>query len=400
MNQGIRSLNSDLGRLVAHSVMHELAWCLATTFSAVFLYKQGLSASDIYLVLVFTIALRLIFRPLVLITARRAGLRTTVIIGALLTAAQNPVIALVQGPGPMLVIYSVTSALAQVFYWSSYHALFAIAGETGKRGEQVGWRQLLMAAVGILGPVAGGLMLELGGGPLAFGTGAAIEMLATLPLLGLKEPPPEPGDSLPFAVALRGTVISALDAWIFNSSNWAWSLILFQALGAEYIFYGAALAAARFAGALGGLAFGRFLDSGNTRRAVWTNAGVLAGILVAKAFCGNSLNPILIVSIGATALGGLYTPSLMTAIYNESSISNSPLRYQLLVEAGWDVGGLVVCLLAATMLAAAQPLQSLVLLAVIAVPLQALLLCQSFAAYRLSASRADVQTQAGRATSR
>ena len=84
------------------------------------------------------------------------------------------------------------------------------------------------------------------------------------------------------------------------------------------------LAAAALAGAAGGLILGRFIDAGHIRRAVWINAACLVATVILKAGCGD--DPILVV-IAATisaVLGGLYTPSLMTAVYNMAKSSPCP----------------------------------------------------------------------------
>ena len=94
----------------------------------------------------------------------------------------------------------------------------------------------------------------------------------------------------------------------------------------------------------------------------------------------------LVVAIGAALLGGLYNPSLMTAIYNEAKASPCPLRYHLALEAAWDVGGVVTCLVAATALIWSASLQFVILLALPLVALQAVGLRASYATRRAGAA--------------
>jgi hypothetical protein len=370
----------DFERLLAHTGLNQLSWNVSGAFSAVFLLHQGLSVAAIYLCFALILCLRFVLRPLVVLTAQKIGLRATTIFASVLFAVQAPLLAFVHGPDIALLVYCAATALAQVYYWGCYHAVFAAAGDAARRGAQVGWRQMLTAVVGVLGPAAGGASLTLGGAELTFSVGAAIQLLSIIPLVGLAYPPfARRAPKGAYRAAERGAGLFVADAWIFASSNWAWGLIMFQAVGAGYAAYGGAMSAAALAGALGGLFFSRLIDTGRTRRVAWINAATLAAMLAAKGACGDAAVPVLAVAIGSALFGGLYTPSLMSAVYNESKSSPCPLRFQLAIEASWDVGGLAVCLVAAAISAAGAPLQAIVLIALPAVPVQAALLVRSYA---------------------
>ena len=372
--------NRDLNRLAVHSTMHQLAWAISSAFSAVFLLRQGLSLAAIFLCLAVIIVLRFTFRPAVLWSVRTIGLRSTLIIGTFLYGVQSPLLALVHGLGVALVFYCVVAALAQAFYWTCYHAMFAAVGEASSRGSQVGWRELLIGIAGIVGPAVGGVMLTVAGPWVAFGMAGVIELAAIVPLLDVVEPPIAYSAPLgAFAFYRRGVLLLGSDGWIYNSSAFAWGLIMFQGLGARYDAFGGTLAAAALAGALGGLALGHFIDRGHARRATWVNAATLGGTLIAKAICGTYPITIVAVAVGTTALAGLYVPSLMTAIYNEAKASPCPLRFHYVAEIGWDVGGSLACLAAAALCAYGVSLQAVVMLALPMVAVQAFLLDASYA---------------------
>jgi hypothetical protein len=373
--------NRDLNRLAVHSTLEQLSWGISSAFSAVFLLRAGLSPAAIFLCLGAIIALRFAFRPAVLLTVRAIGLRATLIIGTFLYGVQSPLLAPVHGLDAALVIYCVVTALAQAFYWTCYHAMFAAIGDAGSRGRQVGWRQMLVGIAGIVGPGMGGVLLTVAGPWAAFGAAGAIELAAIVPLIDVIDPPialvAPPGA---FAFYKRGILLLGSDGWIFNISAWAWSLIMFQALSARYDVFGGALTAAALAGALNGMVLGRFIDMGHARRAAWVNAATLAGTLVAKAVCGSDPIAVVAVAIGTTMLGGLYVPTLMTAIYNEAKASPCPLRFHFAAEIGWDIGGALACLVSAALCALGVPLQAVIVLALPMVAFQAFVLDASYAA--------------------
>jgi hypothetical protein len=47
-----------------------------------------------------------------------------------------------------------------------------------------------------------------------------------------------------FHAARRGALVFVADGWIFNGAGWAWSLVVFQALGARFDAFGGLLAVA------------------------------------------------------------------------------------------------------------------------------------------------------------
>ena len=127
------------------------------------------------------------------------------------------------------------AALAQAFYWTCYHAMFAAIGEAANRGSQVGWRELLIGIAGIAGPAMGGLMLTVAGPWVAFGVAGVIALAAIVPLLDVLEPPIEPTAPLgAFKFYKRGVLLLDSDGWIFNSSASGWILIMFRGLNARY----------------------------------------------------------------------------------------------------------------------------------------------------------------------
>jgi DHA1 family inner membrane transport protein len=153
---------------------------------------------------------------------------------------------------------------------------------------------------------------------------------------------------------------------------------MFQSAGARFDTFGGLLAAAALAGALSGILLGRFIDLGHARRLTWANAAILAGSLIFKSICGEDPVPVIVVAICTTLLGGLYIPTLMTAVYNEAKASPCPLRFQFAAEGGWDAGGTLVCLISAAFCAANLPLQLVILLALPMVAVQTRLLMFSF----------------------
>jgi hypothetical protein len=78
-------------------------------------------------------------------------------------------------------------------------------------------------------------------------------------------------------------------------------------------------------------------------------------------------------ALGALAMP-LLIPGLATATYNMAKASPCPFRFQMMTEAGWDIGGASACVIAAALVASGVPLAVILLLALPGLAAAALLL--------------------------
>jgi hypothetical protein len=115
------------------------------------------------------------------------------------------------------------------------------------------------------------------------------------------------------------------------------------------------MAVAALAGAAGGLVLGRWIDTGQGRRAALIAAGSLAVVTGLRA--ASTVEPAF--AVVANAAGAvatvLYTPAMMTAVYNQAKVSPCVMRFHIATEGGWDVGAAGGCLTAAVLLWAGAP---------------------------------------------
>jgi hypothetical protein len=141
-----------------------------------------------------------------------------------------------------------------------------------------------------------------------------------------------------FRAALSGAMLFVGDGWVSSGYFIVWQIALFITLGENYLAYGGALAVAAFVGAIGGLALGRYIDSGKGGQAVWLSVGLLALVIMLRA--GVQDHPVLAVAANAMGalVGCLYVPTMMTAVYNQAKRSPCVLRFHIAAEGGWDVG--------------------------------------------------------------
>jgi DHA1 family inner membrane transport protein len=370
--------NNTVNRLNLHYAIHALALGGGGIFFGVFLLKAGLAVPAVLSALALILGGRFLLRPLVVIAAKRTGLKPILIAGTLATAVQYPLLAFVHGIDGALLALCIAAAIGDTLYWTSYHAYFAALGDAEHRGHQIGAREALAAIAGIIAPLLGGWALTTLGPSIAFDTVAGVQLLAALPLLGA--PNVAVVESAPgiFKAALGGALLFAADGWIGAGYYLVWQISLFVTLGENFTAYGGAMALAAVAGATAGLLLGRHIDAGHGGRAVWFAFAALTLTILMRAA---SITPAM--AVAANALGALvtclYLPTLMTAVYNQAKRSPCTLRFHIIAEGAWDAGCAAGCLLAAALSAMGFPLACGILLSLPGVLASLLLLRRYYA---------------------
>jgi MFS transporter, DHA1 family, inner membrane transport protein len=371
--------NRTVNLLNLHSGIHAIALSGGTAFFAIYLLKCNISVPGVCLVLALILLGRFIVRPFVIRVAVQSGLKPLIVAGTLLSALQYPLLAEVHGAGAALAALIAVSAVGEMIYWTTYHAYFAALGDNEFRGQQIGVREAIVAVVGIASPLATGWMLVVFGPRVAFGTTSLITALSAVPFLWVPDVEVARHPPRALRAALPGMLLFVADGWIAAGYWLVWQIALFISLGESFLAYGGALAFAALVGAVGGMTLGRHIDAGHGKRAVWYALGTLALIVLLRAVAtGNATVAILANALGALE-AGLYTPTLMTAVYTLAKRSPCTLRFHVATEGGWDVGGAGGLLAAALAIRCGLPLSVSILFSLIGVAAIALMLRRYYA---------------------
>ncbi len=341
--------NDAINRVNLHTGIQALANGAGGIFFLVFLLRAGISVPLVLVAMAAVVAGRFLLRPAILPLAKRVGIKPLLIAGGLVLAVQYPILAMVDGIGPMLLVLVVVVAVGDVLYWPSYHAYFAALGDAEQRGQQVGAREALAAVVGILAPLVGAWAFVTVGSGLTFAAAGLVQAAAMLPLIGVPNVAVKQAAPGTLKAARLTVILLTIDGWYAASWYFVWQIALFVSLGGDIPAYGGAMALAGVFGAAGSLLVGRTIDHGHGRRAVTIGYGIAAAIVVLRAASLGS--PWL--AVAANALGSLamplYIPSIGTAMYNMAKASPCALRFNMASEGGWDIGCFFGCLAAAAL---------------------------------------------------
>jgi MFS family permease len=341
--------NDAINRVNVHSGIQALAQGAGGIFFLVFMVRGGVSVPAALLAQCAILAGRFVLRPAILPLAIRLGLKPMVLVGTLLTAVQYPMLAGIDGINVWLVVLCATAAVGDVIYWPCYNAYFAALGDHEHRGHQISAREALVATVSVIAPLLGTwALVNLGPRPM-FAAVGIVQALAILPLTGVPNVAIRRHAPGGFAAGRIGAVLYATDAWFDAWFILAWQIALYISLGEDVSAYGGAMALAALVGAVFGLLLGRHIDAGHGRRAVVIAYAVAAAVIVARS--ASLGTPWL--AIASNALGGFVMPLLLpplgAATYNLAKAAPCPLRFQITAEAGWDLGCIAGCLLAAAL---------------------------------------------------
>ena len=372
--------NNTVNWLNLHYGFHALALGIAGVFFASFLLAAGLPAPTVLAVLAAIFGGRFFIRPLILPLARRFGLKALVIAGTLLTAAQYPLLAQVHGLGMPLIALCVVAATGDTLYWTTYHAYFAALGDPEHRGHQVGAREAAAAVMGVIGPLIGGWALVTVGPQAAFGAAGLVLAASAIPLFRTPEVTIVRQAPGALRAALPGVLIFVADGWVQAGFYFLWQIALFVTLGRNFAAFGGAMALSALVGAVSGLVLGRLIDRGHGLRVVWLAVGALAGVIAFRA--AGYASPLLavIASAAGAVVTAIYTPTVMTAVYNQARLSPCILRFQIAAEGGFDAGCATGCLATALMLWCGAPLFAALLLPLIGAAAMFALLRRHYAA--------------------
>jgi DHA1 family inner membrane transport protein len=354
--------NGAINRVNLHSAVQALAQGAGGVFVLIYLLRAGLSVPAALLAQAAIVAGRFLLRPLALPFAHRWGLKPLVIAGALLMAAPFPLLAEIRGVGPRLLALCLVSSMGEVLYWMAYNAWFAALGDPEHRGSQIGAREALVAAAGVVGLLVGTWALVSLGPRPAFAAIALVQAAAVLPLLGAPNVSIHTGAPGDLAAARPALLLIAADGWFDATFFFVWQIALFVSLGRSVAAYGGAMVLAGLAGAVAAPLVGRHIDAGNGRTAALLVYVLAAAIVVARALSLGA--PWL--AVAANALGALLmpllSPSMGAVTYDLARAAPCPLRFYMVTDAGWDLGCCSACLAAAALAACGAPLSIAILL--------------------------------------
>ena len=339
--------NKTFNLIYGHSAFQAIAMHGGEAFAFVYLLKAGISVPIVLFCIGAMFASRLVFRHAVLPVAKRIGLRQALILGILVEALTYPLLSQITGVGPLLVAYLTLWAISSSFYWTNYHAYVALIGDSEHSGSQVGGIEFIGMIIGILAPLASGMMLTFLEPLVAFSIVGLCMAASAIPIAFGPDIFVAPEAAVPRAAKLPALKAMFADGIRSGSFHFTWLIALFITLKSSYASYGGALAFAGIVGAVMGLFVGKSIDLGQGKRALQFGIGLLSIAVLSRAVGYSAVWSAVLANAAAAVAWPPYATAFNSRIYNMSRQSPCPLRYHILAEGGWDAGTATGCFVSA-----------------------------------------------------
>jgi len=341
--------NKTVNFVNIHSGIIALAEALIGIFIGVYLLQAGLFIWQIMFVWCLIFIVRLIFRPLTLHLIHRFGLRRVIILGTFNFLPIYAILSQVSGLDGWLAAYIIYYAINDTLYWLPFHTYFAAIGSNNDRGRHLSVREAFTTLAGIIGPLLSAFIISFAGFQSVFSLAGGIAVLGMLPLFFTPDIDRPTYISVKDAwqsVDRRGFVFFLGYGWIFMGSFVIWSLIVFEVAG-DLLVFGGLFTLAAFAQMIGGFAAGHFIDAGHTK--LLYRLAILAVFIMplVRALFSTSVPAIVVLEICIAIALGFVLPILNTVFYNLSRNSSNSLYFQYFAETGWDVGSIIITVIAA-----------------------------------------------------
>ena len=340
-------VNRRFNLIYVHAALQAFASYGGESFAFIYLLKAGIPIPLVLFSIGSLFGSRILLRVAVLPLAKRIGLRNALVVGIVLEGLTYPVLSQITGPGPLLAAYLAVWAVSSSIYWTTYHAYVVLIGDGKNRGAQVSATEFAGTVVGIVAPIATGLLLTVFPPIVAFSAAGLAMACSALPLLFLPNIAVAPEAAIPVEARRQGRLLMFADGLRAGAIHFTWYIALFVTLDSSFAAFGGALSLTGLVGALAGLFVGRSIDLGKGRRAVQIGFAVITIAALARIFgYPDAWSAVLANAVAAIAFP-IYATAFNSRVYTLAQRSPCPLRFHILAEGGWDLGTATACFTAA-----------------------------------------------------
>ncbi|MBI3419805.1 MAG: hypothetical protein HY053_06715 [Proteobacteria bacterium] len=337
--------DGNVNRLYLHSALRNVAEKISLVFGPLFLLQHGFGVVGTLLVLAAVYALRLPIRISYVYLYPKLGLKGGILLGTACYAASMLFLPWA-GQKVFFVAYLLLFAAAETFYWTAFNIFFGVLGAKEHRGKQLSMMVCvsLIALAGV--PFLSAWIASTLSYFALFGLTAVLILLSAWPLLRL----PYEHEELPlFRESWKdpanrwGLAFHFCNALHEVGPNFIWPVAVFLMMG-NLMKFGTVTTAGLLVLAVLQLVVGMMVDKGRGYSLFKIGLGIYGLQYLLRAFVVTT--PVGVVASEALTMGRLLMTQVDTDFYNMSKKAPNHFWYFYYGEVGFDVGGILVLLLA------------------------------------------------------
>ncbi len=180
-------MRREVKELYLSTILMNLGLAMVQMFEPIYLYSIGYDLQWILLFYGIVYALYLLLIPLGAKFTARYGNEKSIVISTVFMVALYLSLFAIPVYAPLFYVAALLYALQKMFYWPAFHADFAQNIKEIENAREISTLTVATSLLFILGPVAAGVLILLGGYPLMFLVVSIIFLLSNIPLLSSPE---------------------------------------------------------------------------------------------------------------------------------------------------------------------------------------------------------------------
>lgn len=333
-------------------------------FVPIYLYKNGFSLPEVFLLFALFNTARIPLRLLSFPIVRLVGLKYALMIGTVGYCLTFPLLSMVKAYDLWMLLYLLIFGTFNALHWHCFHTFYSMAGEQEHRGKQISVAAGLGTAVSALAPLLGALFIESSSFEKFFFLPLPLMVMMLMVLnrcqnISVTKSGWHEGKKLMFNLGAR---IHVAEASAVYPMHIGWIFAVYFMAG-EMTTLGSLITFGIIVQIIYQLWIGKVLDSGRGNIIAHIAGALRLMQVLAKAFVPLTIPRVMAIEALNGATSAHHSLSQPTAMYNAGKDAADTFWYWLFAETAFDIGTIFGAGSVALLLWSGVPLQQTILLA-------------------------------------
>ncbi|TAH36054.1 MAG: hypothetical protein EYC62_02845 [Alphaproteobacteria bacterium] len=354
--------NRDVNHIFLHKLIYYCGERIGWIFGPIFMLQLGYGIDVTLAIWSGIFAMRLPIRYLYLRSFKFFGLTRAVCFGLVCYAGAMCFLPHIKERPDLIPWFLLVFSVAMTFYYTAFHTIFGLVGDTGNRGKHMSMINTLSTILSALIPLLSATIVGLAGFETLFSISAILMVIAAIPLWKLKTPTPK-------LLTKHSEKQKAAVRWIMKyhffyaikeyASIFLWRFVVFTMVGSLMMF-GTVLTAGLIFFAILQLFVGHYIDKGRGYLMLKIGTAIsLVQVLIRSAIPGV---PAAMAVTEGLSIGNQLMTQADVNFYNQGKTAESYFHYIYWAEVAWDASVTAILLTIAGMVHIGFSLQMIMLI--------------------------------------